>query len=166
MSNLFSVVIPIYNIEKYISECIDSVLNQSYKNIEILLVNDGSEDNSQSICEFYSKKDNRVRLINKKNGGLSSARNKGIEVARGNYIIFLDGDDYWDDENALEKINNNLEESKADVLLLGLKKRFEDTGKIEEARYIFNREHINLESKKDTLNYLVKNNLYIPSVKL
>lgn len=163
MEILFSVIIPIYNIEKYIGECIESVLGQTYKNIQILLVNDGSKDNSKDICETYSKNDSRIQIIDKENGGLSSARNAGLENAKGDYILFLDGDDYWDDQNALSKINNNLKESNADILTFGLKKKFEDTGDIEDTKYVFNRECIDLNSKTNTLNYLVKNNLYISS---
>lgn len=163
MNNLFSVIIPIYNVENYVEECINSVINQDYENIEILLINDGSKDKSQLICEKKVKEDSRIRLINKQNGGLSSARNAGLDNANGDYILFLDGDDYWDDKEALSKINRNLQNSKADIVTFGLKKMFEDTGEIEETKYIFNRENVDFDSKKNTLLYLVKNNLYISS---
>ena len=163
MDNLFSVIIPIYNVENYVEECINSVIDQDYENIEILLINDGSKDNSQLICEKKVKEDSRIRLINKQNGGLSSARNAGLDNATGDYILFLDGDDYWDDKEALSKINQNLQNSQADIVTFGLKKIFEDTGEIEEAKYVFNRQNIDFDSKKNTLSYLVKNNLYISS---
>lgn len=163
MENLFSVIIPIYNVENYVEKCINSVIGQNYENIEILLINDGSKDNSQLICEKKAKEDSRVRVINKQNGGLSSARNTGLDNATGDYILFLDGDDYWDDKEALFKINNKLKGSKADIVTFGLKKMFEDTGEIEETKYVFNRENIDFSSKKNILSYLVKNNLYISS---
>ena len=97
MSNpLISVIIPIYNCEKYLSECIESVINQTYKNIEILLVNDGSIDNSQKLCEKYAKADLRIKLFNKNNGGPSSARNVGLNHSTGEYIAFVDSDDVLD----------------------------------------------------------------------
>ena len=93
MSKLISVIIPVYNAEAYLSTCIDSVLSQSYSNLEILLVNDGSTDNSSDICETYAKKDNRIRVLHKQNGGSSSARNLGLDVASGDFVTFIDSDD-------------------------------------------------------------------------
>ena len=89
-----SVVIPIYNVEEYIEECLCSVLNQTLKDIEIVCVNDGTKDNSMSIVEKYKGQDDRIVIVNKENGGLSSARNAGIEQAEGEYIYFLDSDDF------------------------------------------------------------------------
>ena len=91
---LISIIVPVYNVEKYVTKCIDSILAQTYKNIEVILVDDGSTDKSGSICDEYANKDKRVKVIHKKNGGLSSARNAGIKKATGNYLIFVDGDDY------------------------------------------------------------------------
>lgn len=93
---LVSIIVPIYNVEKYLKKCIESIINQTYKNIEIILVDDGSPDKCGEICEEYSKKDNRIVVIHKQNGGLSDARNKGIKVAKGKYITFVDSDDYVD----------------------------------------------------------------------
>lgn len=89
-----SVIVPIYNVEKYLRKCIKSIINQTYQNLEIILVDDGATDNSGEICEEYAKKDNRIKVIHKVNGGLSDARNAGIEVATGDYIGFVDSDDY------------------------------------------------------------------------
>ncbi len=91
---LVSVIIPIYNVEKYLKACIDSILNQTYKNLEIILVDDGSPDNCGKICDEYSEKDSRVKVIHKENGGLSDARNFGIEASTGGIISFIDSDDY------------------------------------------------------------------------
>ncbi len=87
-------IVPIYNVEKYVDKCIASLLNQSYQQLEIILVDDGSTDHSGDICDRYAQKDNRVRVVHKENGGLSSARNAGLDVAEGEYILFIDGDDY------------------------------------------------------------------------
>ena len=92
-----TVVVPIYNTEKYLRRCIDSIVKQSYRNIEIILVNDGSIDNSLDICKQYKKNDDRIIIISKENGGLSSARNAGIKIATGKYICFVDSDDYISD---------------------------------------------------------------------
>lgn len=91
--DLISVIVPIYNVEKYLRQCIDSIINQTYKNLEIILVDDGSTDNSSKICKEYKNKDSRIKLFHKKNGGVSSARNYGIEKMSGEYVLFLDGDD-------------------------------------------------------------------------
>lgn len=103
-----SIIIPIYNSEKYLHRLLDSVINQTYKDIEIILVNDGSTDNSLNICEEFRSRDNRIKICNKTNGGVSSARNEGIEIATGEYITFIDADDYID-KNYIEMLVNNIE---------------------------------------------------------
>lgn len=95
---LISVIVPVYNVENYVDRCIDSVLNQSYLNLEILLIDDGSTDRSGSICNEYKEKDDRIKCIHKKNGGLSDSRNMGILYAKGQYITFVDGDDFIADD--------------------------------------------------------------------
>ena len=94
MSNMISLVIPVYNLETKISRCIDSILRQSYKDFELILVDDGSNDNSGIVCDQYALKDKRIRVLHKANNGVSSARNTGIEAANGDYLGFVDGDDY------------------------------------------------------------------------
>ena len=91
---LVSIILPIYNVEKYLDRCIQSILNQSYENLEIILVDDGSPDRSSEICDEYRKSDQRIKVVHKENGGLSDARNAGLILAKGKYIIFLDSDDY------------------------------------------------------------------------
>lgn len=103
---MISVIIPVYNVEKYLRECIDSAVNQSYHDMEILLIDDGSTDSSAAICEQYASCFPYVRVIHKTNGGLSSARNRGIDEASGNWIIFLDSDDVWADRNCLTKLHD------------------------------------------------------------
>lgn len=94
MEGLISIVVPVYNTEKYLCRCVDSLLAQSYPALEIVLVDDGSTDSSGTICDEYAKKDKRVAVVHKKNGGLSSARNAGIDAAKGKYVGFVDSDDY------------------------------------------------------------------------
>ncbi len=103
---LVSVIIPIYNIEKYLNKCVDSILCQTYANIEVILVDDGSSDNSPILCDDYAKADKRVKVVHKKNGGLSDARNTGMEASSGEYLIFLDGDDFWPNSSSLETLMN------------------------------------------------------------
>lgn len=98
MNDKISVIVPIYNVEKYLPKCIDSIIGQTYKNLEIILVNDGSPDNSRAICEEYASKDSRIKVVNKENGGLSDARNAGLDVATGVYVSFIDSDDYIHEE--------------------------------------------------------------------
>ena len=92
--DLISVIIPVYNVEQYLSRCIDSVINQTYKNLEIILIDDGSTDNSGKICDEYATKDKRIKVIHKQNWGVASARNIGLDIAKGEYIGFVDSDDY------------------------------------------------------------------------
>ena len=94
MDELISVIVPVYKVEEYLRRCIDSIINQTYKNLEIILVDDGSPDNCGKICDEYAKKDGRIKVIHKENGGLSDARNVGIEKSFGEYITFIDSDDY------------------------------------------------------------------------
>ena len=94
MNDLISVIVPIYKVEKYLNKCVDSLINQTYRNLEIILVDDGSPDNCPIICDDYANKDDRVKVIHKSNGGLSDARNAGMKVATGKYISFIDSDDY------------------------------------------------------------------------
>lgn len=113
---LISVIVPIYNVEKYIRECVDSIINQNYRNIEVLLIDDGSPDNSAVIIDEYSKKDKRVKVLHKQNGGLSDARNYGIENAIGEYLMFIDGDDFLLGTDCIEKIVNSINKTRADII--------------------------------------------------
>lgn len=111
-----TVIIPIYNIEQYISRCLDSVLSQSLREIEVICINDGSTDDSLRIIKQYQKLDKRIRVIDKGNGGLSSARNAGVNIARGKYILFVDGDDKISSV-ACERLHNFAEELESDVVI-------------------------------------------------
>ena len=111
-----SVIVPIYKVEKYIHRCIDSIINQTYKNLEIILVDDGSPDSCPRICDEYAKKDKRIKVIHKENGGLSDARNKGVDIATGDYIAFVDSDDYIH-PNMYEVLIYELEKNNSDIAL-------------------------------------------------
>lgn len=99
-----SFIIPVYNVEPYLCQCVDSIILQTYQNVEVILVDDGSPDNCPSICDEYAKKDDRIIALHKKNGGLSDARNYGMVYASGDYVAFLDSDDFWMGELSLEKL--------------------------------------------------------------
>lgn len=116
-SNLISVIIPVYNVEKYLEKCIESVLIQSYNKLEIIIINDESPDNSLNIIKSYAEKDNRIVILDKKNGGVSAARNDGIKKANGEYLFFLDGDDYLD-KDFFKYFIENAKENNSDVVIL------------------------------------------------
>lgn len=122
---LVSVIIPIYKVEKYLSTCVESVINQTYKNIEIILVDDGSPDNCPKICDEYAEKDNRIKVIHKQNGGLSDARNAGIKIAEGDYFSFVDSDDVIHPQ-MLEFLSKTAVEKKVQVVTCGFSNIPED----------------------------------------
>lgn len=120
--NQISIIVPIYNTKKYLNRCLDSIIEQSYKNIEIILIDDGSTDGSEIICEQYLNKDKRIRLFHTDNRGLSQARNLGLEKANGAYIAFVDSDDYIE-RNMMEKLYNMIYQYKAEISVCGFIKR-------------------------------------------
>lgn len=113
---MVSIIVPVYNVEKYLDQCISSVLSQTYQNWELLLIDDGSTDNSKEICDQYSKKDSRIKAIHKVNGGVSSARNLGLENAQGEYLMFLDSDDFWLYDNVLQLLVDKALSENLDVV--------------------------------------------------
>ena len=115
-NELISIKVPIYNVENYLRQCLDSIVSQTYQNFECLLINDGSSDNSADICREYIEKDSRFRYFEKENVGVSSARNLGIERSKGQYITFIDSDD-WVDSEYLEVLYRALIEEKADIAI-------------------------------------------------
>lgn len=114
MEELISVVVPIYKVEKYLAKCIESIMGQSYRNIELILVDDGSPDSCPQICDEYKSKDSRIRVIHKQNGGLSDARNEGLKIATGEWITFIDSDDYVG-KDFLKILYEIAKQSKADI---------------------------------------------------
>ena len=117
---MIDIIIPVFNVGKYLEKCINSVLEQDYTDYRIILVDDGSQDNSGKICDTYCSKDSRIIVIHKENGGLSSARNAGLDIAKGEYIFFLDSDDSLC-ENALRVLHDAITESGADSVFGGYK---------------------------------------------
>ena len=115
---LISIIVAIYKVEKWLPKCIDSILSQTYNNIEIILVDDGSTDNSGKICDEYAMKDSRIKVIHKQNGGQSTARNAAIDIAKGKYIGFIDGDD-WIEPNMYEVLLTRMKESSVDIVQCG-----------------------------------------------
>lgn len=119
MKELISVIVPIYNVEKYLRKCVDSLINQTYKNLEIILVDDGSPDNCPKICDEYAKQDSRIKVMHKENGGLSDARNAGMNIATGEYISFIDSDD-WIKSEMIEDMYNRMIEDNSDLVSSGV----------------------------------------------
>lgn len=159
----FSVIIPIYNVEQYLCECVDSVLRQSFSDIEVILVDDGSPDNCGAICDDYQKRDPRIRCVHKPNGGLSDARNAGIRIARGEYLLFLDSDDYWDDPEALRQLRTDLEASRtpADIGIFQAKLLYPD-GSMQPDQGVFSEDFRDMEPE-ESLRYLSQNGLLVGS---
>jgi len=142
--DLISVIVPIYNVEKYLKKSIESIINQTYKNIEIILVNDGSNDSSKDICDYYREKDSRIIVIYQENMGLSEARNTGIEISKGEYILLIDSDDFID-KNMISILYSELKQNNADISICKYQKVKEN----EEISKKNSDKRIIINSKKD-----------------
>jgi glycosyltransferase involved in cell wall biosynthesis len=116
---LVSIIIPVYNAEPYLEQCLESIVNQTYTNLQIIVVNDGSTDNSPAICDKFAENDNRIVVIHKENGGVSSARNVGLSISQGSYILFVDSDD-WVEAGMVEYLISIMKETNVDVVLFGI----------------------------------------------
>lgn len=160
----FSIIIPVYNVQDYLKRCVDSILIQNYKDFEILLINDGSIDNSALICDEYAKFDSRIKVLHKLNEGASAARNDGITNAAGNYIMFVDSDDYWEGTNALQSIFKRLVENKAELILFGYKILNINTGLTSTIKSNYDSVFLSSSKKNDSVKYLFENNLFPSSV--
>lgn len=153
---LISVIVPVYNVEKYLHKCINSILNQTYKNLEIILIDDGSTDNSGKICDEYALKDNRIKVIHKENGGLSSARNAGLDICSGDYIGFVDSDDYIA-EDMYEYLYVNLKKNNADVAMCNFYLEYQN-GRIEK---VSNLNDFELSNDESIIDFYLNNNILI-----
>lgn len=157
----FSIIVPVFNVEKYLKECVESILEQTFPFFELILVDDGSNDNSGKMCDSYREKDNRITVVHKENGGLSSARNAGLEIAEGEYIIFVDSDDFWDDVDALKQINEHLSFCKTDVILFPIKRYYDELDRITlTINMTVDIDKTKTYRKQEVKRYLVENNLY------
>ena len=128
MKDLISVIVPVYNVVDYLPKCLDSILNQTYKELEIVLIDDGSFDGSSEVCDQYAKNDNRIKVIHQKNAGVAEARNVGLDNSCGKYIIFVDSDDFINCDLVIFLLND-IKEKKADISICGYYKIFEDGSK-------------------------------------
>lgn len=129
MNDLISIIVPIYKVEPYLRQCVDSILNQTYTNLEIILVDDGSPDNCGAICDEYATKDAHVKVIHKENGGLSDARNAGLDIATGEYYYFVDSDDYLP-ATSVEEMYAMLQAHDADMVIGGFERFSDRTGEV------------------------------------
>lgn len=152
---LFSVVVPVYRVEPYLRQCVDSILTQSFPEFELILVDDGSPDDCPAICDAYTLSDTRVRVIHQQNRGLSAARNAGIRAAAGDYVLLVDSDDYWPDREMLRHLKALIDEKSADVLLFRVKawNEAENTSRVKSRPYRF--EILDRFDHDDTLHYLL-----------
>lgn len=146
-----SVIIPVYNVEEYLNKCIDSVIDQKYTNLEIILVDDGSSDKSPQICDEYAEKYDFIKTIHKPNGGAADARNHGIRLATGEYILFIDSDDFIE-ENSINEISKMIENNDLDIIFLEAQKRFPDGSTEPLGAGISN--YINGKSKAEVMRFL------------
>lgn len=140
-----SIIIPAYNVQNYISRCLESLINQTYKNLEIIVINDGSKDNTLNIINEFAKKDNRIIVINQENKGVSDSRNAGLKKVTGTYITFVDSDD-WLDNNSCEEMINYLISNNADIAMFGYIREYENNSipkaLFNENERVFNKEEI------------------------
>jgi len=131
----FSVIVPVYNVEKYLPACIESVLKQSFRDYELILVDDGSKDASATICDEYAKQDVRINVIHKENTGQADARNVGMSQANGMYIIYIDSDDFFISENFLQDVYQKVQETGSDVVLYKFAKFYDETQKMADCTF-------------------------------
>lgn len=149
---MVSIIVPVYNVEKYLQRCVDSLINQTYQIIEIILVDDGSTDESGTLCDSFAEQDNRILVVHKENGGVSEARNAGIDVANGDYICFIDSDDYAE-TTWVEVLLDNLNKNNSDIVICGYYADFCD----EDENVIKSETHIptngNYQRQRDSLDW-------------
>ena len=156
MKDLVSVIVPIYNVESYLCKCIDSIINQTYKNLEIILVDDGSPDNCGKICDRYAASDERIRVIHQENGGLSAARNAGLKIMTGKYLMFVDSDD-WLETRCVELLYGLLEKYDADLAIGGVEKKEDESEKIIWTTRSQSISNIIFDSKQDAMKDMFQN---------
>lgn len=154
---MISVIVPVYNVEKYLDNCVESIVNQTYRDLEIILVDDGSPDNCPAMCDEWAKKDDRIKVIHKENGGVSTARNVGLENATGNYIGFVDSDDYLE-LNMYELLFNDLTVNNSDISVCSTFLVSENNEIKKDS--IFETQVLNQEEAVKFLSYKMNNSLW------
>ena len=159
---LISVIVPVYKVEKYLNQCIDSIISQTYQYIEVILVDDGSPDNCGKICDEYAIADNRVKVIHQVNGGLSDARNAGILACTGDYILFIDSDDYWYTNSFLQKLVILLKDRNEpiDVIIFSWTNYYEEQNIFKADSRQLDKTLISNKSNLEILRILIQNDLY------
>ena len=162
---LVSCILPVYNVEEYLYECIESIVNQTYKNIEILLIDDGSTDNSSNICEKWKKKDNRIVVIHKENGGASSARNFGLDIMKGDWINFIDSDDIIHSQY-IQLLLQVVEKNNVLMACCSYKQMEQNLNLVEEYEYDFKSEKIITENKRVNFYKIGNDMIFSPWGKL
>ena len=156
MNDLISVIVPVYKVEQYLKKCIDSILEQTYYNLEIILVDDGSPDNCGAICDEYAKKDSRIRVIHKNNGGLSDARNAGLDIMTGEYVAFVDSDD-WIEPTMYEKLLTNMKHFQADISFGGVADDVVQIGAVKTIKVSDYGKEPFVEDKTETMKRVLQN---------
>lgn len=159
----FSIIIPVYQTEKYMAECIESVLKQDFDDYELILVDDGSTDGSPAICDQYASQFEKICAVHKKNGGLSDARNTGINIATGQYLLFLDSDDFWSDSQFLKKLKIEIEHQDCDVMNFHYKYYYEEENQYRDFFSPIDEESLWKMNADQRFQYLVEQNQYIAS---
>lgn len=152
--DLISVIVPVYNVEAYLDKCISSIVNQTYRNLEIILVDDGSPDNCPAMCDAWKEKDSRIVVLHKKNGGLSDARNAGMGTAHGEFISFIDGDD-WIEPRFFEILQHELEAQNADVAAVQYRLCWEGDACERQNAY----EHVTVYDRQTAMRLLIQNQI-------
>ena len=167
MNDLISVIVPVYKVEDYLDRCIESIVNQTYTNLEIILVDDGSPDNCPTLCDEWANKDDRIKVIHKENGGLSDARNAGLAIATGEHIAFVDSDD-WIDINYISYLFDALVKNNADIAVCNYCETYDDNIKTTSNNYRIqtfdNYETMKNQSESNYFKAVVWNKLYKKSL--
>lgn len=159
-----SIIVPVYKIEKYIDRCIKSILDQRYKEFELILIDDGSPDNSGNICDLYAMKDSRIKVIHKENTGVSDSRNVGLKYAKGKYIMFVDGDD-WIESNSLELLADKINNNEVDLIIYGIIKDLYSNNKLikSEINAIVNEKKMDIKELPTEFEYLINTIKMLPA---
>ena len=158
-----SIIIPIYNPGKYFEECIESVLKQTYTDWELLLVDDGSDDGTEDKCIEYAASDNRIRVLHSNHGGVSHARNVGISASVGEFLLFMDNDDYWKEDTLLQNVAEQIEIQKADVIMYSCAGFWPD-GRLSKKVTDVDKKRIDSDNKADTIKYIVQKDILTRAV--